>query len=627
MADIEAQTNKKMESDRLEATAFSTKANHPVTWRFNDIHYKIKSKQTSFLIPKKEKLDERTILKGLSGVVSPGEMLVMLGPSGSGKTTLLIALSGRINGHLDGAITYNGKPFSSEMKRRIGFVTQDDILHPHLTIVETLAFTALLRLPNTLTKQEKLAEVEVMISLLGLSKCKNTIVGSQTLRGVSGGERKRVSIGQEILVNPSLLFLDEPTSGLDSTTTQMILTMMGEFAKGGRTVVMTVHQPSSRLFYLFHKLLLLLEGNAVYFGKGSEVMDYFSSIRYSPSVPMNPSDFLLDLINGLSMNDPNEDPTIVKQKLVSSYKNNISEKLKSERQESDDEHWCKDGSYEDSNFEIWPTTWCQQFCVLLRREIKERRYESFSAMRVVQVLLIAFLCGFLWWQSDDSHLQDKLGLLYSIQNFWAFLPVLKAISTFSREQKILEKERSSGMYRLSSYFMSKSANDLPMELALPTIFTLIVYWMTGLKPTLPHFLATLFTILLNVLAFQGFGFALGALIMDQTAATILGSVLALAFVLTSGFFVQNVPQFFAWIKYLSIGHFTYKLLLISQFKADDTYPCPKFGGLCKVGEFPNIKQIGLEGKATTVLALVVMLVGYRLIAYIALLRIGVTKKN
>lgn len=108
------------------------------------------------------------------------------------------------------------------------------------------------------------------------------------------------------------------------------------------------------------------------------------------------------------MNDPYEEPTIVKQKLISSYNRNIAEKLKSELQESDDEHWCRDGSFEDSNFEIWPTTWWQQFFVLLRREIKESRYESFSVITVVQVLVIAFLCGFLWWQSDDSHLQDKV---------------------------------------------------------------------------------------------------------------------------------------------------------------------------------------------------------------------------
>jgi ABC-type multidrug transport system ATPase subunit len=226
-------------------------------------------------------------------------MLAMLGPSGSSKTTLLTALGGKLGGLLDGNITYNGKSFSNSMKRNMGFVTQDDVLYPHLTVAETLVFTALLRLENTFTKEEKIMHAESVITQLGLTKCKNSIIGGQFLRGLSGGERKRVSIGQEMLINPSLLLLDEPTSGLDSTTAQRIVSTLRELAKGGRTIVMTIHQPSSRLFYLFDKVLLLSEGNPLYFGERSQVMDYFSSIGYAPAVPMNPADFLLDLANGM----------------------------------------------------------------------------------------------------------------------------------------------------------------------------------------------------------------------------------------------------------------------------------------------------------------------------------------
>lgn len=200
---------------------------------------------------------------------------------------------------LSGTITYNGKRFSNAIKRNTGFVTQDDVLYPHLTVTETLVFTALLRLPNNLTKEDKIMQAEAVITQLGLTKCKNSIIGGSFMRGVSGGERKRVSIGQEMLINPSLLFLDEPTSGLDSTTAQRIVSTVWEQAKGGRTIVMTIHQPSSRLFYMFDKVLLLSDGNPLYFGKGSEIMDYFSSVGYTPSVAMNPSDFVLDLANGI----------------------------------------------------------------------------------------------------------------------------------------------------------------------------------------------------------------------------------------------------------------------------------------------------------------------------------------
>lgn len=266
--------------------------------QFENLVYKVKTGKGGFLT-KSPQSEEKVILKGVTGMVVPGEMLAMLGPSGSGKTTLLTALGGRLGGRLAGSMTYNGKPFSNAMKRNTGFVTQDDILYPHLTVTETLVYTALLRLPRTLTKDEKVQQAEAVITQLGLTRCKNSIIGGPLLRGVSGGERKRVSIGQEMLVNPSLLFLDEPTSGLDSTTAQKIVSKLSELAEGGRTVVMTIHQPSSRLFYMFHKVLLLSEGNPLYFGKGSTAMDYFSSVGFAPSVAMNPADFLLDLANGM----------------------------------------------------------------------------------------------------------------------------------------------------------------------------------------------------------------------------------------------------------------------------------------------------------------------------------------
>lgn len=190
---------------------------------------------------------------------------------------------------------------------------------------------------------------------------------------------------------------------------------------------------------------------------------------------------------------------------------------------------------------------------------------------------------------------------------------------------MLEKERSSGMYRLSSYFMASTAADLPMELVLPTIFVTIAYWMAGLKPSAGHFLLTLFVQLYSVLISQGLGLALGASLMDQKSAATLGSVIMLSFMLAAGFYVQHVPSFIAWIKYLSISYYTYKLLLGSQYSPNDTYPCGSTG-YCLVGEYPAIKQVGLNRQVLSFVALTIMLVVYRLIAYIALMRIGVTKK-
>lgn len=199
---------------------------------------------------------------------------------------------------LTGSVLANGRKLTKSVLRRTGFVTQDDVLYPHLTVRETLIFCSLLRLPLTLSKQEKIAVAESVIAELGLTKCQDTIIGNAFIRGVSGGERKRVSIAHEMLINPSLLILDEPTSGLDSTAAHRLVTTMAALAHKGKTIVTSIHQPSSRVYQTFDSVLVLSEGRCLYYGKGSEAMSYFESIGFTPSFPMNPADFLLDLANG-----------------------------------------------------------------------------------------------------------------------------------------------------------------------------------------------------------------------------------------------------------------------------------------------------------------------------------------
>ncbi|XP_047318605.1 ABC transporter G family member 9-like [Impatiens glandulifera] len=633
VVDVESQTDHTHHHHQT-TSIFKKLSNHDhVTLKFEDVVYKIRPKDGGVLSIFKNKVqEEKTILKGVSGIVRPGEMLAILGPSGSGKTTLLGAIGGRLRslGHLTGKILFNDSPFSNTMKRKTGFVTQDDVLYPHLTVTETLVFTALLRLPNSLTKDEKTKSAEAIIAQLDLTKCKDNIIGNSLLRGVSGGERKRVSIGQEMLINPSILFLDEPTSGLDSTTAQRIVSTLWDLANGGgRTIVMTIHQPSSRLFYLFHKVMLLSQGNLMYFGKGNEAMEYFSRIGYAPSIAMNPADFLLDLANGILPDEEGGEEyhcTNVKNTLISYFKNNneVKSLTKELQVTTNDFHENSREKRKDHGTRKWSTTWWQQFTVLFKRGLKERRHESFSGLVIAQVLFGAILSGLLWWKTDADNIQDQVGLIFFIVNFWGFSPLFQAIFTFPPERAILEKERLSGMYKLSSYFMARTMGDLPMDLVLPTLFVTITYWMAGLKPAAPNFFGTLFTTLLSVVVSSGFGLAIGAMVMDQKLAITLASMTFLTLLLAAGYYVQHVPNFVSWIKYASFTQYVFKLLLDSQFKQDDTYPCDN--GTCLVRDFPSVKAVGLGDQAMSILALMLMLVFLRVVAYIALMRIGVTNK-
>ncbi|KAI3882054.1 hypothetical protein MKX03_006264 [Papaver bracteatum] len=569
---------------------------HPVILKFDNVTYKIHTNKNGFRIGKttysKSKLDDDS-------------NETILGPSGCGKTSLLTALGGRLVG---GQGQLYGKPYLwNAMYRNTGYVAQDDRFYAHLTVTETL-----------------IIRTEEVITQLGLTGCKNSIMGGPFIRGVSGGERKRVSIGQEILTNPSLLLLDEPTSGLDSTSAQQVVSMLRELAsEGHRTVLVSIHQPSSKLFYMFHKILLLSDGNPLYFGRGNETMEYFSSIGYSSPVAVNLCDFLVDLANGVHLGDLDEEKRKDgKQSLVLAYKNILVNRLKEEEKLAVGQDSVS--SRMDNDIGQWPTTWGQEFSVLLKRDLLERKHESLSIMQVGQMLAVSFLSEILWWKSNINHIEDQIGFFFAATMYWSLYPMFTAILTFPQERMMLIKEQSSRMYRLSSYFIARNVADLPMELALPSIYVTITYWMIGLKPTVGSFLVTLVVMLYNVLVSQGLGLAIGSAIMNPRIGTVFGGIVGQAFLLASGFYIRNVPSFVAWIKYLSHNYYIYKLLLGSQYKKDDLYKCGA-NVSCRVGSNPTIKKVGLGNEVVSVVVLGLLLVGYRVIAYIALKRLRETK--
>ncbi|XP_057524897.1 ABC transporter G family member 22 [Amaranthus tricolor] len=610
--DIEAGPRKK----RIEA-----EPTWPICLKFKEVTYKVILKGVT-------SSEEKEILHGITGSVDPGEVLALMGPSGSGKTTLLNVLGGRLSQHkTGGSVTYNDEPYSKYLKSRIGFVTQDDVLYPHLTVRETLTFAAYLRLPKTLTKQQKKQRALDVIGELGLERCQDTMIGGSFVRGVSGGERKRVCIGNEILINPSLLFLDEPTSGLDSTTALRIIQLLHDIAEDGKTVITTIHQPSSRLFHKFDKLILLGKGSLLYFGKASQAIEYFSSIGCSPLISMNPAEFLLDLANG-NLNDvtvpseledkvhidiPETDRTngkpfaaVIHEYLVESYESRVAQKEKKKlvSNETNDKDFKSLKSFAKRE---WGASWWQQYSILFRRGIKERRHEYFSWLRVTQVLATAVVLGLLWWHSDtktEKGLEDQAGLLFFIGVFWGFFPVFTAIFAFPQERAMLQKERAADMYRLSAYFLARTTSDLPLDLVLPVLFLLVVYFMAGLRLDAVTFILTVLTVFLCIVAAQGLGLAIGASLMDIKKATTLGSVTVMTFMLAGGYFVKKVPVFIAWLRYLSFNYHTYRLLLKVHYEHHiQTTSWMKFDS-------------GLE----EVSALIAMVFGYRLLAYIFLRR-------
>lgn len=273
--------------------------------------------------------------------------------------------------------------------------------------------------------------------------------------------------------------------------------------------------------------------------------------------------------------------------------------------------------------------WFNEFNVLLQRNLMAKKHETFDSLRVIQVIVSSLLAGLMWWHSDYLDIQDRLGLLFFISIFWGVLPSFNAVFVFAQDRVVLVKERSSGMYTLSSYFMARVTGDLPMELVLPAVFLCITYWMAGLKAELSAFATTLMVVLSYVLVSQGLGLAIGALIMDAKKASVVVTVAMLAFVLTGGYYVHKLPFCAYWIKYVSSTFYCYQLLVSVQYGDGESISSllgcssPGLGRGRDVATCRFIHQ-DIRGQIhpiVSVAMLLIMFVAYRLLAYVALSRV------
>ena len=247
---------------------------------------------------------KKQILHGVSGYVKPGQMLAVMGPSGSGKTTMLNVLSKKIPANLTaGTIKIGANNVTKKDRARMGFVFQDDLMLSNLSVRETIMTSAQLKLPVKMPTAEKAARVSSLIDILGLSKVAEHRIGSIGIRGISGGERKRTAVGNELVTSPSVLFLDEPTSGLDSTTALQLVQTLRKLCDGGMTIICCIHQPRENIFSLFDQLLLLADGRTAYFGPAAGCGEYLESLSMPSGEKLSlppfttVADWILDLMS------------------------------------------------------------------------------------------------------------------------------------------------------------------------------------------------------------------------------------------------------------------------------------------------------------------------------------------
>ncbi|CAM0956656.1 unnamed protein product [Alopecurus aequalis] len=505
--------------------------------------------------------ETQTVLEGLTGYAEPGTITALMGPSGSGKSTLLDALSGRLaaNAFLSGTVLLNGRKANLSFGAA-AYVTQDDNLIGTLTVRETISYSARLRLPDNMPMEEKRALVEGTIVEMGLQDCADTVIGNWHLRGVSGGEKRRVSIALEILMRPRLLFLDEPTSGLDSASAFFVTQTLRGLARDGRTVIASIHQPSSEVFELFDRLFLLSGGKTVYFGQASEACEFFAQAGY-PCPPLrNPSDHFLRCINAdfdkvkatlkgsMKMrferpDDPLERTTTSEaiRRLFSYYQR--SQYYFVARQKVDDMARVKgtvlDAGGSQASFGM------QTFTLTKRSFVNMSRDFGYYWLRLVIYILVTVCIGSIYLNvgTKYSSILARGACASFIFGFVTFMSI-GGFPSFVEDMKVFQRERLNGHYGVLAFVISNTLSAMPFLILITFLSGTLCYFMVRLHPGFTHYLFFVLCLYASVTVVESLMMAIASIIPNFLMGIIIGAGIQGIFMLVSGYFrlPHDIPK-------------------------------------------------------------------------------------
>lgn len=495
----------------------------------------------------------KTILHEIDVFMPCGSLTAIIGGSGSGKTSMLNALAHKTGGtrlKTSGSICYNGNSRISSI--RSAYVMQHDILIPTLTVKETLLYAAELRLPPPTTSAERLMVVEDIILELGLKECANTRIGNNVHRGCSGGEKRRTSLGVQMLANPSVLFLDEVTTGLDATSAFQLVRTLKNLAGKGRTIVVTIHQPRSEIWGLFDRLILLSGGSPLYSGTVRECLPYFAGLGFPLPAFVNPAEHLVDLA-AIDNRSPELEASSLTR--VEGLKQNWSQHSDSENSGSESE---KSSKIALGNGQPPPTSQraaiIRQVRVLTARTLKVTIRDPLGVLAsLVEAIAMAVLTGWIFLSLDGSlaGIRSREGAIYTAASLQGYIILLFEAYRLTRDIEVFDREHGEGVVGVPAFLISRRlARTLIEDLPVPLIFSSIYYFMVGLRPVAGQFFIFLAVNILSHYIAITFATVCVAASRNFAGASLIANMGYTIQSLGCGYFVQSnqIPVYMRWLK-------------------------------------------------------------------------------
>lgn len=494
----------------------------------------------------------KTILNEVSATIPTGSLTAILGSSGSGKTTMLNTLAYRMGGgrlRTTGDILYNGSPKISSI--RSAYVMQQDVLLPTLTVCETLLYAAELRLPPPTSAEERHRVVEDVILELGLKECANTRIGNNVHKGCSGGEKRRTSLGVQLLANPSVLFLDEVTTGLDATSAFQLIRTLKTLAAKGRTIIVTIHQPRSEIWGLFDRLILLSGGSPVYSGPLSDCLPYFDDLGHGLPAFVNPAEHLIDLAavdNRSTSLEATSSARVesMKQAWRDSESRVFHDVKEKDRNLVDD---LASGKLNNQK-----STLVRQVKVLTGRTVKVTYRDPMGmAGSLLEATSMAIITGWIFLHLDGSlqGIRSKEGALYTAASFQGYLILLFETYRLTIDVQLFDREYGEGMVGVPAFLISRRLARIFIEdVPVPLIFSVVYYFMAGFRPLASQFFTFFAVTLLSQYIAVTLATLCVAISRNFAGASLIANMAYTIQSLACGYFVQSnqIPVYVRWFK-------------------------------------------------------------------------------